>query len=184
MTGWAQRLIRELDASDRRAESLAKGLTLEQLNWRPRPEAWSIGQCLQHLYVANGVYLPALSAALEGRSFARVEEIVPGWLAGWFIRQYIEPSAKSRRARAPRKIEPGKHVEASILESFLRSNRAAQELVRRANDYDVNRIRFKNPFIPVLRFTVGAGLEIVSKHQSRHLLQAEGVKQAADFPHA
>jgi len=44
---------------------------------------------------------------------------------------------------------------------------------QRASGYDVNRIRFKNPFI---RFT------IVSKHQDRHLLQAEHVKQAVDFP--
>ena len=40
----------------------------------------------------------------------------------------------------------------------------------------------KNPFIPLLRFTVGTGLEIVPKHQLRHLLQVERVKQAEDFP--
>ena len=38
-------------------------------------------------------------------------------------------------------------------------------------------IRFRNPFIPLLRFTVGTGLEIVAKHESRHLLQAEGVRR-------
>ena len=50
-----------------------------------------------------------------------------------------------------------------------------RELVARASAYDVNRIRFKNPFTPLLRFTVGTGLEIVTQHQSRHLLQAEVV---------
>ena len=88
----------------------------------------------------------------------------------------------SRRARAPKKIDPGPHVEPSVLESFLRSNQRAMQLVQDASDYDVNRIRFKNPFVPLLRFTVGTGLEIVSKHQDRHLLQAERVKECADFP--
>ena len=46
----------------------------------------------------------------------------------------------------------------------------------------VNRIRFKNPFIPMLRFTMGTGFEIVSKHQSRHLLQAERVRESVNFP--
>jgi hypothetical protein len=46
----------------------------------------------------------------------------------------------------------------------------------------VNRIRYRNPFIPLLRFTVGAGLEIIAKHASRHLLQAEGVRQNMSFP--
>ncbi len=80
------------------------------------------------------------------------------------------------------KIVPDEQVEPSILESFLQSNRAARELIYRASDYDVNRIRFKNPFIPMLRFTAGTGLEIISKHQSRHLLQAERVRQSTDFP--
>lgn len=180
--GWPQRLISELDASDQRAERLAKALTREQLNWRPRPDAWSIGQCLEHLYATNQVYLPAISASLEGGQRRRVEEIAPGWFGRWFIRNYIEPSSKTRRAKAPRKIAPGKQVEPAVLELLLRSNREARELVCRASEYDVNGIRFKNPFIPLLRFTAGTGLEIVSKHQSRHLLQAERVRQSAGFP--
>jgi len=181
LPGWSQRLISELDAADRRAERLAKPLTSEQLNWRPRPDAWSVGQCLQHLCVANEVYLPAISNSLAGRRRSRVQEIAPGWFGRWFIRKFIEPSSGSRRTRAPGKIKPRQQVEASILESFLRSNQVARELVYLASDYDVNRIRFKNPFVPMLRFTVGTGLEIVSKHQSRHLLQAERVWQAAHF---
>ena len=182
LPSWSQQLISELDAADGRAERLAKALTHEQLNWRPRPDAWSIGQCLEHLYATNQVYLPAISASLEGRRRDRVQEIVPGWFGRWFIRTYIEPSSGTKRAKAPPKIVPGKQVEQSVLELFLRSNRETRELVCRASEYDVNRIRFKNPFIPMLRFTVGTGLEIVSKHQSRHLLQAERVRQAAGFP--
>ena len=182
MPRWSQRLVSELDAADRRAGSLAGSLSPEQLNWRPSPDAWSVGQCLHHLYVANEVYLPAITTSLEGRPPSRVEEITPGWFGRWFIRKYIEPSSKSSRVRAPRKIEPAKYVEPSVLESFLRSNRLARELVLRASDYDVNRIRFRNPFIPAIRFTVGTGLEILSKHQNRHLLQAERVRQSAGFP--
>jgi hypothetical protein len=73
-------------------------------------------------------------------------------------------------------------VEPKVLETFLRTNHASRELVRRASVYDVNGIRYKNPFIPLLRFTVGAGLEIIAKHEGRHLLQAEDVRQAANFP--
>ncbi len=181
-TAWSRRLISELDAADHRAEPLAKGLTHEQLNWRPRPDAWSIGQCLQHLHDTNAVYLPAMSNALEGRERSPVQEITPGWFGRWFIRNYIEPSAQTKRARAPKKVAPPKEVDDSILESFLRGNQSARELVDKASDYDVNRIRFRNPFIPLIRFTVGTGLEIVSKHQSRHLLQAERVRQSAGFP--
>jgi hypothetical protein len=182
LPAWSIRQIFELDANDRRAQHLAAGLSSDQLNWKPGQDAWSIGQCLHYLLLFNEVYLPAISNSLDGRQRSRVQDIAPGWFGRWFIRNYVEPSFKSRRARAPRKIAPGERIEPTILDSFLRSNQEARELVRRASDCDVNRILFKNPLIPLLRFTVGTGLEIVWKHQCRHLLQAERVKQSADFP--
>ena len=175
---WAIRLIDELHAVDRRASDLTRDLSSTQLNWKPTEGSWSIGQCLDHLLVANDVYLPAIAEALENRRPSPVQSITPGWFGGWFIRNYIEPSSGGGTARAPRKIAPSAQVDASVLDRFLQSNEVARNLVRRASAYDVNRIRFRNPFIPLLRFTVGTGLEIVSGHQRRHLLQAERIKQS------
>jgi hypothetical protein len=170
------RLIAELSAADQRATALAKTLSAQELNWKPRPDEWSIGQCLEHLCVSNEVYLPPMADSLVGHPRSPVQSITPGWLGRWFIRTYIEPSSKTRRRRAPRKIAPTNHVDPSVLERFLRTNREARELVERAKNYDVNKIRFRNPFVPVIHFTVGTGLEVLSKHQQRHLLQAERVK--------
>ena len=179
---WSLRLISELDAADRRAESVAMGLSTFQLNWQPRQGVWSVGQCLEHLRLANEILLPAISAALEGRQHKTVAEIRLGWFSRWFIRTYIAPNPGGARARTPKMMEAAKQVKPIVLEGLLSTNQAVRELARRASSYDVNGIRYKNPFIPLLRFTVGTGLEIVAKHQSRHLLQAEGVRQAADFP--
>ena len=182
LPNWPLRLISELDAADRRAECVARGLGSVQLNWQPRPGAWSIGQCLEHLRVGNEILIPVLSAALEGHQKRAVDEITPGWISRWFIRTYIAPNPGGTRAQAPRKIQPDRQVELTVLDGFLRSTEAARALVRRASGYDVNRIRYRNPFVPLLRFTVGTGLEIIAKHAGRHLLQAEGVRQSANFP--
>jgi hypothetical protein len=152
LPAWSVHLIDALHATDRRANDLARGPSPEQLNWKPAEHLWSVGQCVQHLYVANEVYLPAIAKALDDRPTSPVQEITPGWLGRWFIRTYIEPSPRSKRARAPRKIAPVRHIDPSVLEQFLRSNDVARRLVRRAGAYDINRIRFTNPFIPLLRF--------------------------------
>jgi hypothetical protein len=177
LPAWSVRLLDELDAIDRRATQVAGGLGSEQINWKPAEGVWSVGQCLQHLQIANEVYLPPIAEALNDRPPSPVPEITPGWFGRWFIRTQIEPSPRSKRGRAPRKIAPAPRVDPSILDQFLRSNEAARHLIRRAAGYDVNRIRFRNPFVPLLRFTVGTGLEIVVSHQRRHLLQAERVNQ-------
>jgi hypothetical protein len=174
-------LIAELHASDRRASDLARGLTSEQLNWRREPGTWSIGQCLHHLHMANKVYLPPIAVALHDRRPSPVEEITPGWFGRSFIRMYIEPESRGRR-QAPGTIAPAPQVDTSVLDEFLKGNDVARDLVRKAAAYDVNRLRFKNPFVPLLRFTVGTGFEIISRHQRRHLLQAERIRQAPTFP--
>ena len=176
MPAWSLRLLSELDAADRRAESVAAGINPAELNWRPSENAWSIGQCLDHLRAGTEVMVPALSTALEHCERRTVDEITPGRISRWFIRNYIAPNPGGRRAQAPNKIQPASQVEPNILTAFLQSNDAARALVRHASDYDVNCIRYKNPFVPLLRFTVGVGLEIIAKHEARHLLQAENVR--------
>jgi hypothetical protein len=182
LPAWAVRAIDELHDADRRARAVAGNLRVDQLYWRPEPHRWSIGQCLQHLLATNDVYFPAIARALEGRSPAPVETITPGWFGRWFIRTAIEPSERSRRGRAPRKTAPPPDPDPAVLDKFLRSNDAARAFVRRASVYDVNRIRFVNPFVSVIRFTVGTGIEIVWRHERRHLLQAERVAASSEFP--
>jgi DinB superfamily len=182
LPAWGVRLIAELNAADQKANELVIGLDSKQLNWQPGPVAWSVGQCLEHLCITNEVYLPALSNSFAGKPVSAVQDITPGRFARWFISNYIEPSPESKHARALKKVVPGARVELSVLDRFLRSNLAVRELVRHARDYNVNSIRFRNPFIPVLRFTVGTGLEIISGHERRHLFQAERVKRSSGFP--
>jgi hypothetical protein len=179
---WCLRLVSELSAADRRAIALANTLTPAQMNWKPDPAAWSVGQCLEHLAIANEVYLRAIADSLADRPRVVVQEITPGWFGGWFIRNYIEPSSRTRRARAPGKIAPGARVDGSVLDRFLRSNDQARDVVQRAGSVDVNHVRFRNPFVPLIRFTVGTGLEIIAKHQRRHLRQAERIRESPGFP--
>src|SRR4030095_16704395 len=42
------------------------GINETQLNWKPSPEKWSIGQCLEHLINSDSSYFPALKQLNEG----------------------------------------------------------------------------------------------------------------------
>jgi hypothetical protein len=179
---WSVRLASELGANDQTAQTLIAGLTEEQLNWQPAPGTWSVGQCLEHLCLTNEAYFPPISAALQGKPDIPAEEITPGWFGRWFIRSFVEASPNGKRAKAPPKIRPAARVELSILDRFQAGNKAFGELIDRASGKNVNRVRFGNPFIPGIRFTVGTGLEIISGHERRHLLQGQRVRDSANFP--
>jgi hypothetical protein len=179
---WSVRLAFELSGNDQSAQSVAGGLNEEQMNWQPAAGKWSVGQCLEHLCLTNDAYMKAIAEAIEGKPDSPVEQITPGWFSKWFIRSFIEPSPQSKKATTWSKIRPGARVDAGVLDRFLAGNRACRELVLRAREKNVNQIRFRNPFVPVIRFTVGTALEIIAGHERRHLLQAERVRDAAGFP--
>jgi hypothetical protein len=179
---WAVRLAFELSANDQRAQALAAGLTEEQLNWQPELGSWSVGQCLEHLCITNEAYLTPISAALKEKPDSPVEQITPGWFGRWFIRSFVEPSPNGKRVSAPAKIRPAARVDLAVLNRFLSSNKSCRELIGRARDKDINRIRFWNPFVPGVRFTAGTGLEIIAGHERRHLMQAERVRNLMNFP--
>jgi hypothetical protein len=179
---WSIRLAFELSGNDQTAQALVAGLNIQQLNWQPKPGSWSVGQCLEHLCITNEAYMPAISAALEEKPDSPVEQITPGWFARWFLRSFVEPSPHGRRVSAPSKIKPGAKVELSVIDRFLSNNKSCREVIVRARAKDVNRVRFWNPLVPGIRFTVGMGLEIISGHERRHLLQAERVRDSANFP--
>ena len=182
---WCIRLTSELDAADARAIALTNGLGIAQLNWKSRPDTWSVGQCLEHLSLTNEIYIGPIAEALGGRPTGSVDEITPGWFGRWFIREYIEPRTQRRRGRAPTTVVPiATQVDASIVSRFIASNAMVREVIARAHGYDINRLRFRNPFVPLLRFTVGTGLQIIVRHNHRHLDQAERVTRSPDFPRA
>jgi hypothetical protein len=95
---WPERILAELDESDCHAQAAAKGLSVEQINWRPSPDQWSIGQCLHHLLMFNRLYMPAILRALDGQPPHPVYEITLGWVNAWFMRTYVEPAPNTRRA--------------------------------------------------------------------------------------
>jgi hypothetical protein len=179
---WDVQLRESLNASDEAAKRLAEGLTEEQLNWQPAPGRWSVGQCLEHLCITNEAYLPAIAGALREKPDAPVEQIVPGWFGGWFLRSFIEPLPQGKRVPAPPKIRPAARVGLSVLDRFLSGSQWCREVILNARSKDVNRIRFWNPLVKGIRFTVGTGLEIIAGHDRRHLLQAERVRNSAEFP--
>src|SRR5262245_22646749 len=68
-----QEYYSQVEEIKRDAEDLVEGLSEAEFNWRPSPEKWSIGECLEHLNVTARLFWPIIAGAING---ARVN--------GWF----------------------------------------------------------------------------------------------------
>lgn len=172
------------DAAERDTETLVKGLDEKRGTWRPAPDSWSVAECLDHLATANLVYLtamrpPAERALREGRQRRRRAE--PGLIGGWFVRSLEPPVKPGRRLKAPAKIRPkqGPRLDDSI-DRFLQSQGEVRAFLRTYAGIDLPGVRFPNPFIRGVRFSLATGLHVIAAHERRHLWQAWRVRQAAE----
>jgi len=180
-----QRILDDLDASDRRAELLTAELTDAQFTWQPDGGTrWSVGQCLEHLAVANGLYGEAVRKAVDRATLAgwtRKGPLAPGFVGQKFVNS-LEPPVK-RRVRAPTSIRPtSKLTRADIMLRYREAHDRLRRAARDAAAIDANRATFRNPFLKVVKVRVSTALHIVSAHDRRHLWQAEQVIGHPDFP--
>jgi hypothetical protein len=173
-------LLTALDANARAARTLVEGLSEEDGRWRPAPDAWSVAECLDHLAVANRVYIEAMrEPAARARAAGRLRRApaLPGFLGRLFVNS-LEPPAKSRTKRkAPSKIRPRESPGLrDAFDAFIASQEPVRAFLREYANIDLVGVRFRNPFIGLIHFSLATGLHVIAAHERRHLWQATQVR--------
>ena len=177
-------LHNQLDAVERDARSLVENLAEEQGCWRAEEDAWTVAQCLDHLAITNQVYLdamkePANRARAAGRLRRRPAR--PGSIGRWFAAKMEPPVKAFSKMKATRNIKPAESPTlASAFARFLTSQNEIRAYLRTNADLDLAGIRFPNPLVPGIRFSVATGLHVIAAHERRHLWQAWNVRRAAE----
>jgi hypothetical protein len=166
------------------ANELADRLNMNQMTWQPAGgERWSITECLDHLAISTTIYLDAMQLAIAGARSGSDAAIfhTAGFPSAGFTRS-IEPPPRIRFS-APGKIRPRATLnQEAILPRFIQAMDRVSALVMSTSGRDLNAVRFRNPFLPLVRFTVSTGFLIIAAHGRRHLRQAELVTREPGFP--
>lgn len=177
-------VLDQLAAADRDAEALVAGLSEEQGTRRLTPASWSIAECLDHLATANRVYVAAMREPAQrarSRGLLRARPAMPGLFGGLFVASLEPPPRWWSRLPAPRKIRPRASPPlADAFAAFMVSQAEAREFFTVNADLDLARIRFPNPFVAGIRFSLATGLHVIAAHDRRHLLQAWRVRRALE----
>ena len=158
-------------------------LSSEQLNRRPGFDKWSAAQCLEHLNIVGGYYLPHLKARLRlahARGSAAGVRVRSGWLGRYFTATTEQSNGiGDRLLRRPKAYAPtGVRLTGTVVEAL---NRQLDELLRlllMARQVDAGNVRIPNPLHPWLRLRLTDVLEALVGHLQRYVKQAEQVAAA------
>ncbi|MCR5888764.1 DinB family protein [Hymenobacter sp. J193] len=172
----------QLEKSIRRAQEVNNArfrqLDIQELNRRPHPGKWSVGQCLEHLNIMGGHYLPDMMRRVRlarQRGSRPAEQVKHGYFGSKLVEAMRTP-ASEKPLQTPQQFAPsGSRLPRTVVEVFGRQLDELLRIIAVAREINANRVRIPNPVFPLLRIRLTDQLEALVLHLDRHLLQAEQV---------
>ncbi|HWW75619.1 MAG TPA: DinB family protein [Pyrinomonadaceae bacterium] len=179
-------LLEQLDAVTDAARKVFGGLSAAQLNWKPAPERWSVGQCFDHLITTNRTFFADIEKVAAGTHRASLWGRVSP-LSGFFGRlvlKSLDPE-KGRKTKAPRVFEPSSSdVAPDVIERFAAHQDELAERMRSTANVDLARTIVTSPVAAVATYSLLDAYRIVVAHERKHFEQARSVTGAEGFPAA
>lgn len=179
-------LVAELRAVASEARRDFGGLSAEQLNWKPGADAWSVGQCFEHLIKTNDEYVPMLEQIISGARKSSFMERFSPLSAFWgkFLVKALQPES-TRKLKTSQKFTPSASgVGADILDRFAGLQERLVEMIEATKSMNLKRIVITSPFNSLVTYNLIDAYRGVVAHERRHAAQARRVKESAGFPRA
>jgi hypothetical protein len=176
-------LAEGLEAVSNDARIHFSGLSGAQLNWKPSPEKWSIGQCLDHLIIGNTEMAAQIELKLRGEkpTFFEKLPLLPG-IFGPLVVKAVSPETV-RKSKNPKILEPAESdLPADIVARFLESQEKVAGTIKASDDIDLEKTIMTSPVAKFVTYSVLDGFRITVYHGQRHLAQAKRVMETEGFP--
>jgi hypothetical protein len=171
-------------AAGEKVKAAFSDLSIEQLNWKPSPESWSIGQCLDHLVVSDMLYFPALDKIAEGNykktAWQRWSPF-SGLFGKILVNQLQEKVTK--KAKAPQVLLPSaSQIDMGIVERFHKHLDTLLEYISAFSNVDLDKTVITSPVFKFVTYNLRNTVTLLTNHLHRHINQGCRVKANKEFP--
>ena len=158
-------------------------LSADRLNWKPRADGWSVGQCLEHLILTNEKFYPEMDKLAAG---TRKNSFFENWspFSGFFGRFLIKAvSEDSKKAKAPSKdIVPPSDVPSDIVDRFSQHVADLNTKIDACAAAELKKTVVTSPFLAIITYSLDDAYTVLVEHTKRHIRQAKRVMDSEGFP--
>lgn len=179
-------LFGEAESIRDEAQAAFGHLSHAQLNWKPSPQQWSVGQCFDHLILTNEPYFPLFAKIAAGeheRSLWQRVPLLPSVFGRLVLGAVSPQSARKIKAR-PGFLPAASDIDAQIISRFARHQEELLRLMKATEGIEVEKVIITSAISPVVIYSLLDGYRIMVTHERRHFLQAERVMGTEGFPEA
>jgi hypothetical protein len=154
-----------------------KGLTEEELNWKPNPNSWSIAQHIEHLIVINQTYFPVLAELKSGQYqlpfMGRFRFLVNFF--GATVLNAVKPEQKKKIKTFPIWEPSSSNISGDILERFIEHQNELKAQITTSGDLIKNGAIISSPANKNIVYRLETAFDIIVAHEYRHLNHADAV---------
>ncbi len=159
-------------------ESFGK-LTIEELNWRPNLNTWSIGQNLDHLIVINGTYHPVIKAIRDDTYrlpfIAKLGFMVS--ILGRTVLKADQPDRKKRMKTFPIWEPTKSDIKPDIWGIFEKKQTELKTLIQSSSDLLDNGTIISSPANRNIVYKLETAFDIIISHERRHFEQSMEIER-------
>ena len=181
---YLEQLILRLDETNSKVEKEFGSLTKDELNWKPSPDKWSIGQCLDHIKVSNETYFPQIEEIISGKKRNSFFQSLPALpkLWGKIVKKTVSPDSV-RKVKTFKVFYPSSsEIPATIINDFLNHQKKLIELMKKTDEVNHDKVIISSPVSKLITYRLKDAFIIIASHEERHFNQAARVKETAGFP--
>ena len=149
-------------------------LTINELNWKPNQNTWSIGQNLDHLIVINGTYHPVIKTVREGKyrlPFLAKFDFMVSFL-GRTVLKAVQPDRKKRMKTFPIWEPTQSDIKEDIWNRFEKNQTELKQLIQSCSDLLDSGTVISSPANKNIVYKLETAFDIIVSHELRHFEQA------------
>lgn len=183
---YIKRLIQKGEAVKEKAIAAFSLLSLEQLNWEPPKNNWSIHQCLEHLILSDRLRNEKIVIKIRKRFRNDLwGKINP--FSNFFGRMLVTQTEEKvhKRVKSPKLFLPPDDIDYDdSLNRYLNHLDAIISTLNDCIEADIDKVYITSPISGIVTYSLRDAMTIIIGHECRHIIQAVKIKKMVDFPSA
>lgn len=163
-------------------------LSVNQRNWRPNQDTWSINQLFAHLNAYADFYHATILNRLEKTRFNEPKDIFissPLGRSAWKSVKLGNLKNVKRKFRSARDYNPvfnGKEIRENELDEFLKRQEEMITILSQSAQVNLRKVKVPNALSKIVKLRLGDCLLFVVYHNERHIYQALNLLKHPAFP--
>ena len=175
----SEKFFARIDAATQAFSEITHGLTLDQLNLKPAPDAWSMAQIIDHIIVINKTYEPMLQGLHKGTFqppfHAKITFLVSFF--GDMILKGVHPSNRKKTKTFPIWEPTQSDLPNTIMETFRNHQETLKSWIKDSQNLMEKGAVIHSPASKIIVYTLEKAFDIIVTHEERHLVQAQELKK-------